>query len=84
MEEDKKSDDEECVCSAEDCEGDCKFEDEESERSYDGSDADEYYYLKELREKRKREKLGYREEKERDLGFEKAKEEEVRVVNETL
>lgn len=49
-------------------------EDAISERSYDGSDADDYYELKELREDRK---LELRQEKGKAYAFEKSKEVEV-------
>ncbi|KAJ0109339.1 hypothetical protein J7T55_000264 [Diaporthe amygdali] len=71
---------------------DCQFEDgddmdsyeHESERSYDGSDADYYHDLKEEREERKREKLQERVEKEREQGFERTKEEQVCAAYKSL
>jgi hypothetical protein len=59
-------------------------EEYDSERSYDGSDADEYYELKEEREERKEEKLRERKEKDRQRDIERAKEEEGRVAYESL
>jgi hypothetical protein len=54
-----KSDEKECVCDGEDSDCECELgdEDKESERSYDGSDAGNYYELKEIRKERKRELL---------------------------
>lgn len=79
-----KEDCEDCECGGADSECDCQFEyddemdDDESERSYDGSDADYYYELKEQREERKREKLEERKEKDREVELVRTKEEEVR------
>lgn len=76
-----------CECGREDDECSCYFESdsggdesEESERSYNGSDADCYYELKGEREERKREKLRERKQKERARDMETAKEEEVRAA----
>lgn len=84
-------DDEDCECGGEDSECDRKFEDnddmdgdDESERSYDGSDADYYYKLKEECEERKQEKLQERKEKERHRDIEKTKEEEIRAAYRSL
>lgn len=85
----EKSAKEEC----EDSECECQFrdvhsEDEESERSYDGSNAEDYYDLKREREERKREVLKERldkvREKERGFEFERSKEEEVRAAERSL
>ncbi|KAL1853987.1 hypothetical protein Daus18300_011576 [Diaporthe australafricana] len=78
-----------CECGGEDSECDCRFEDdsdpdEESERSYEGSDADDYYDLKKEREERKWEKLQERMEKDRVLELERSKEEEVRAAYKSL
>lgn len=54
--------------------------DEESERSYDGSDADYYYELKDEREERKRELLQRRREIQQKLEFEKSKKDEVNAA----
>lgn len=89
-----ESEEEDCECDGEDSECDCQFqddgdsEDDESERSYDGSDADYYYELKEEREERKREMLEEQLDKERDkkrrFEFERSKEEEVRAAERSL
>jgi hypothetical protein len=91
LEEDKddveqfENEDEDCECGGEDPECDCKFEDDdESERSYDGSDADYYYELKEERVERKQEKLRERKKKERQQDIEKTKEEEVHAAYRSL
>jgi hypothetical protein len=79
-----------CECGGDDPECDCQFDsgtdedEDESDRSYDGSDADYYYELKEEREERKQEKLQEREEKESQREFEKNKEDEVRTVYRSL
>ncbi|KAK3934240.1 hypothetical protein QBC46DRAFT_400360 [Diplogelasinospora grovesii] len=80
-----------CECGGDDPDCDCQFEDDndidkddESERSYDGSDADYYYELKEEREERKQEKLRERKEKERVREMERTKEEEVRAAYRSL
>lgn len=80
-----------CECGGDDPECDCQFEDDsdidkddESERSYDGSDADYYYELKEEREERKQEKLRERKEKEQEREMERTKEEEVRAAYRSL
>lgn len=96
---------EDCECGDEDSECDCHWstdddtEDDESEKSYDGSDAGDYYSLKRQRDKRKREKLWQRQElrrreklwnpqgpknKNEQLVFEKSKEEEVRSAFKSL
>ncbi|KAK4232752.1 hypothetical protein C8A03DRAFT_39621, partial [Achaetomium macrosporum] len=81
---------EDCECGGKDLECDCQFEDDdnmdddESERSYEGSDADYYYELKEEREERKREKLQERKRKDRQVEIERAKEEEVRAAYRAL
>ncbi|KIW41795.1 uncharacterized protein PV06_05408 [Exophiala oligosperma] len=83
-------DDPGCECDDEDLECNCKFEndnmgeDDGSERSYDGSDADYYYELKEERDERKQAKLRERKEKERQRDIEKTREEEVRVAYRSL
>jgi hypothetical protein len=59
-------------------------EDDESETSYDGSDADYYYELKEERNEKKHEKLRERKEKERQRDIEKTMEEEVHVAYRSL
>ncbi|EXJ91945.1 hypothetical protein A1O3_00495 [Capronia epimyces CBS 606.96] len=59
-------------------------EDDGSERSYDGSDADYYYELKHERDERKQVKLKERKEKERQRDRENTKEEEVRVAYRSL
>jgi hypothetical protein len=83
LEESDESDEEECECDgdASECECDLEDEDKESERSYDGSDADNYYELKETRKERKRELLEQRErhEKEKKARIEYAKEKEEKV-----
>jgi hypothetical protein len=60
----------------------------ESERSYDGSDADYYYELKELREERKREllnqKLQSQKEKEQALKEGRAMEKEILATLKSL
>ncbi|KAH6667237.1 hypothetical protein B0J14DRAFT_603019 [Halenospora varia] len=77
LEESDEPDEKECEC-------DLEAEDKESERSYDGSDADNYYELKETRKERKRELLeqreGYEEEKEARIEYAKEKEEEVNAA----
>lgn len=81
---------EDCECGCEDSDCDCHrsagddTEDEESERSYDGSDAGDYYALKREREERKWEKLQEREDKDGELEFERSKEEEVRSAFKSL
>lgn len=54
-----KKEGEDCKYGGEDSECGCQFKynNDKSERSYDGSDADNYYELKEEREERKQEKL---------------------------
>jgi hypothetical protein len=100
MEEDKeqerddaeqlKEEEEDCACGGEDPECDCQFEDDdmdeddESGRSYDGSDAEYYYELKEEREERKHEKGQERKEKEREQEMERTKEEEVYAAYRSL
>jgi hypothetical protein len=100
MEEDKeqesdnaeqvKEEEEHCTYGGDDSECDCQFEDDdmdeddESERSYDGSDAECYYELKEEREARKQEKLGERKAKEHEQEMERTKEEEVRAAYRSL
>lgn len=68
--------------------GDREFPDSVSEISYDGSDADLYYRLKEEREERKwekrREKLQQKKDKDRQLELEKSKEDEVNTACESL
>jgi hypothetical protein len=77
-----------CECGGDDPECDCQFDygtdEDESERSYDGSDADYYYELKEEREERKQEKLRERKAKERQREVEKSKEDEVRTAYRSL
>lgn len=77
-------DDPECACQIEDSES----EDQESERSYDGSDADYYYELKSQREDRKEELFmeNKEDEKEKRLlrEYEKPKEDEVRAAYQSL
>lgn len=68
----------------EDKEGDDDTDRDESERSYDGSDADYYYELKEERKERKQEKLRERIAKNCELEMESAKEEEVRAAYRSL
>ncbi|KAK4154790.1 hypothetical protein C8A00DRAFT_42474 [Chaetomidium leptoderma] len=82
--EEEQEEEEDCECDGDDSECSCQFEDDngvddgsESDRSYDGSDADYYYELKEEREERKLEKLQQRREKERERERERIKEEEV-------
>lgn len=91
VEQFKNEDYEGCECGEENPECDCKFEngddmdeEDESERSYDGSDAGYYYELKEEREERKQEKLREQKEKERQRDIERTKEEEVRVAYRSL
>lgn len=80
-----KEDREDCECDGEDSECDCQCSaDDESERSYDGPDADFYYDLKAEREERKWEKLQDREDKDRELEFERSKEQEVRSAFKSL
>ena len=86
-----KKEKQDCRCGGGDPECDCQFEDEndideddESERSYDGSDADYYYELKEEREERKQEKLREQKEKEREREMERTMEEEVRAAYRSL
>jgi hypothetical protein len=55
-------------------------EDKESERSYDGSDANLYYEMKEDRKERKRKLLETRNKKEKALEFEKEKVDEVNAA----
>ncbi|RMZ87475.1 hypothetical protein DV736_g5298, partial [Chaetothyriales sp. CBS 134916] len=57
---------------------------DDSDRSYDGSDADHYYELKGEREERKQEKLQERIAKDRARQMESAKEEEVRAAYQSL
>lgn len=78
-----------CECGGEDSECDCQSEydsddDNDSERSFQGSEADYYYELKEEREERKLEKLEDRKEKARLIEFDKTKEEEVRAAYKSL
>ncbi|KAK4139212.1 uncharacterized protein C8A04DRAFT_40907 [Dichotomopilus funicola] len=85
--EEKEKLENDCECGGDDPECDCQFlsdsdvdEDGESERSYNGSDADYYYELKEEREERKRELLREQKERKEQRDMEKAKEAEVRAV----
>lgn len=85
---------EDCECDSEDSECGCQFQDDydsesdESERSYDGSEADYYYELKREREERKREikkeERWERLDKQQRFEFEKSKEEEVRAAERSL
>lgn len=90
LEESDDSDEKECECDgdASECECDLEDEDKESERSYDGSDADNYYELKETRKERKRELLEQRErheeEKKARIEYAKEKEEEVNAAYESF
>ncbi|KAK3942586.1 hypothetical protein QBC46DRAFT_379489 [Diplogelasinospora grovesii] len=59
-------------------------EDDESERLYDGFNADYYYELKEERKERKQEKLRERKEKERVREIKRIKEKEVRAAYRSL
>jgi hypothetical protein len=63
LEESDESGKKGCDCDgdASECEYDLEDEDKMSEKSYDGSDADNYYELKETRKERKRELLEQRE-----------------------
>ncbi|OBT47088.1 hypothetical protein VE00_03132 [Pseudogymnoascus sp. WSF 3629] len=65
LEESDELDEKKCECGgdASECECDLADEHKESERSYNGSDADIYYELKETRKERKRELLEKHEEK---------------------
>ncbi|KAI2469796.1 hypothetical protein F4781DRAFT_392974 [Annulohypoxylon bovei var. microspora] len=102
-EEERKMDEEkpfECHCeAAEDsnlecwCESDSEYEaDDMSERSYNGSDADCYYEMKQQREERKKERKKelkeerkcWEKEKQEDLEFHKRKVEEIRAVYKAL
>jgi len=83
----------ECECDRDDSECDCHLEDEdsmdeESKRSYDGSDAEYYYELKKDRAERKRELLLRQsrngKKREQQMEFEKAKEEEVLAAYESF
>ncbi|KIW15233.1 hypothetical protein PV08_05278 [Exophiala spinifera] len=56
----------------------------DSERSYDCSDADHYYELKEERDEMEQENLRERKEKGRQRDIEKTEEEEVRVAYRSL
>jgi hypothetical protein len=71
----------ECDCGNSEC--DCD-EDTESERSYDGSEAEYYYELKDEREERKRELLEdrkiFEEAKAEMMEYEKAREDEVNAA----
>ncbi|KAK4131659.1 hypothetical protein BT67DRAFT_451532 [Trichocladium antarcticum] len=82
----KEEEGDDCECDGDDAECTCQSETEsvESERSYDGSDADDYYFLKESREERKLEKLPEREERQQTLDFVRAREEEVRAAYKSL
>lgn len=75
-----------CHCESESgCE--CEFRDDadmESERSYDGKEADYYYELKEEREERKREKLEKRKVVDRERELQWAKEDEFDAAYESL
>lgn len=95
-ESDDESNDEvaevECDCDSED-ECECYAEDEEdipspddgmSERSYDGSDADWYYELKDLREDRKRQLRSLAKQKQDIRHYENRKEEEARAAYKAL
>ncbi|KAH0425349.1 hypothetical protein CcaCcLH18_11005 [Colletotrichum camelliae] len=80
-----------CDCEDDDCEhraedGEDVFDsdDSESERSYNGSDADRYYELKELREDRKEELRKLAKEREDEKDYERLKGEEVRTAYATL
>ena len=81
---------EDCACGWDDLECDCQVDyndntdEDESERSYNGSDADCYYELKEEREERKQEKLRERKEKEQQREFEKTMEDEVCAADRCL
>ncbi|TDZ16669.1 hypothetical protein Cob_v010346 [Colletotrichum orbiculare MAFF 240422] len=59
-------------------------DDNVSERSYDGSDADEYYELKDLREDRKRELRVIAKERQGARDYESGKVEEVRAAYKSL
>lgn len=83
----EQSEEEDCACGGDDPECDCQDDDDDesdSERSYDGSDADYYYELKEEREERKQEKLEERKEKEQLLEIEKTMEDEVCAAHRSL
>ena len=54
-------------------ESDCDSEDEGSEKSFEGSDAEHYYELKDERQERKRELLEERKSMERYRKYEKTK-----------
>lgn len=56
--------DSDCGCPSPDASDDDVDEDDLSERSYDGPDAEDYYRLKYLREDRKRELIEIKEEQE--------------------
>ncbi|AEO57899.1 hypothetical protein MYCTH_2304632 [Thermothelomyces thermophilus ATCC 42464] len=79
-----------CACGLDDpeCDGQVDYNDnmgeDESERSYNGSDADYYYELKDKREERKQEKLRERKEKEQQREIEKTKEDEVCAADRCL
>jgi hypothetical protein len=54
--------------------------DEESEKSFNGPDAEYNYELKDEREERKRELMQLRKQKEKQMEFEKSKEDEVKAA----
>ncbi|KAK2758164.1 hypothetical protein CKAH01_16878 [Colletotrichum kahawae] len=70
-----------CDCEDDDCEHHVfDSDDSTSERSYNGSDADWYYELKELREERKEQLREVAKEKEDEKDYERRKGEEVRTA----
>ncbi|KAK3348870.1 hypothetical protein B0T25DRAFT_546695 [Lasiosphaeria hispida] len=89
---------ENCECDREDPDCDCQCgsddyesgedDDIESEKSYNDSDADYYYMLKEMREERKREfleeKLEYQKEEEQAREEERVMEKEVLAAHKSL
>ena len=82
LEESDELDEKKCECGGDASERECDLADEhkESERSYNGSDADIYYELKETRKERKRELLEKHEEKKARIEYAKEKEVEVNAA----
>jgi hypothetical protein len=88
-EEERDKEPAECECDGDESECHCDFEDEdsvdeESERSYDGPDADFYYELKYMREERKRQLLKHEKDKEQMRESERPKIDEARAAYESF
>lgn len=72
-----------CDCYVDD-ETTHEFQDDASQKSYQGSDASWYYELKGLRENRKRELQSWAKERQQTRKYESCKEEEVRTAYKAL